>query len=166
MMDYSKSEHLILDGYNLIHALPEFRAVLDNYGISTARERFQEAMSCLHDPGHVRLTIVYDGQGGSMEVEQPLPDDPGYAIIYSPSGVSADEVIERLVVNADAPERILVATRDNAIVQTYAASGAFSLRPDELVERLDRVASSQQKVLADARRNNRQAWDNNPFRKG
>jgi len=164
MPDYEESEHLILDGYNLIHALPEFRAVLKSHGITAAREQFQEAMACLHDPGRVRLTIVYDGQGGKIEVDQPLPDDPGYAIVYSPSGVSADEVIERLVANADDPARILVATRDNAIAQTYAASGAFSLTPDELVSRLGRVASGQQRAVADMRRRNRREWNLNPFR--
>ena len=63
MPDYSKSEHLILDGYNLIHAIPEVRNILKAHGITAARERFQELVSCLHEPGLVRLTIVYDGQG-------------------------------------------------------------------------------------------------------
>jgi predicted RNA-binding protein with PIN domain len=163
MPDYSQSEHLILDGYNLIHAIPEVRNAMRVHGLSVARERFQELSSCLHDPGKVRLTIVYDGQGGKIDVDQPIPDDPGYAIVYSPSGVSADEVIERLVTNADAPERILVATKDNAIAQTFAASGAFVLTPDELLDRIQRVNSGRSRVLQEKRRQNRKEWDTNPF---
>ena len=121
-------------------------------------------MSCLHEPGLVRLTIVYDGQGDKLEVAQPIPDDPGYAIVYSPSGVSADEVIERLVANADTPDRILVATKDNAIVQTFAASGAFALTPDEMLERLGRVNTEQSRALQETRRQNRRQWNTNPFR--
>ena len=164
MPDYSKSEHLILDGYNLIHAIPEVRNILKAHGITAARERFQELVSCLHEPGLVRLTIVYDGQGDKLEVAQPIPDDPGYAIVYSPSGVSADEVIERLVANADTPDRILVATKDNAIAQTFAASGAFALTPDEMLERLGRVNTEQSRVLQESRHKNRHQWNTNPFR--
>ena len=163
MPDYRNSEHLILDGYNLIHSMPEFKRALKVHGITAVRERFQEAMACLHDPGRVRLTIVYDGQGGKIEVDQPIPDDPGYAIVYSPSGVSADEVIERLVANAETPERILVATRDNAIAQTFAASGAYSITPEELLERLDRVTSGDLRALAETRSKNRSKWNLNPF---
>ena len=165
MTDYSKSEHLILDGYNLIHSIPEIRDTMRDHGITVARERFHELVSCLHDPGKVRLTIVYDGQGGKIDVAQPIPGDPGYAIVYSPSGVSADEVIERLVTNADVPERILVATKDNAIAQTFAASGAFTLLPDELLDRIQRVTSAQARVLQETRRQNRGEWDTNPFGK-
>ena len=163
MPDYSQSEHLILDGYNLIHAIPEVRDAMRSHGITVARERFQELTLCLHDPGKVRLTIVYDGQGGKIDVAQPIPDDPGYAIVYSPSGVSADEVIERLVTNADSPERILVATMDHAIAQTFAASGAFALTPDELLDRIQRVTSVQTRVLQEKRRQNRREWGMNPF---
>ena len=163
MPDYSQSEHLILDGYNLIHAIPEVRDAMRSYGITVARERFQELTLCLHDPGKVRLTIVYDGQGGKIDVDQPIPDDPGYAIVYSPSGVSADEVIERLVTNADAPDRILVATKDHAIAQTIAASGAFALTPDELMDRIQRVTSVQRRVLQGKRAQNRSDWSINPF---
>jgi predicted RNA-binding protein with PIN domain len=163
MPDYSQCEHLILDGYNLIHAIPEVRDAMRSHGITVARERFQELTLCLHDPGKVRLTIVYDGQGGKIDVDQPIPDDPGYAIVYSPSGVSADEVIERLVTNADSPERILVATKDHAIAQTFAASGAFALTPDELLDRIQRVTSVQTRVLQEKRRQNHREWGMNPF---
>ena len=54
MPDYHNSEHLILDGYNLIHAMPEFKRALKVHGITAVRERFQETMACLHDP------VVYD----------------------------------------------------------------------------------------------------------
>ena len=65
--------------------------------------------------------------------------------------------------NAETPERILVATRDNAIAQTFAASGAFSITPKELLERLDRVTSNDLRALAETRRENRSKWNLNPF---
>ncbi len=163
MPDYRQSEHLILDGYNLIHAFPELRKVLKDHGSSVARERFKEEVSCLHEPGRVRLTIVYDGQGGEVEVEQPLPDDPGFAIVYSPSGVSADEVIERFVANSSTPGRVLVATKDLAIAQTFATMGAFTLTPADLRARIDRILGEHGRVMEQVRRATRREWPTNPF---
>jgi len=164
MPDYSQSEHLILDGYNLIHAFPELRKVLKDHGSSIARERLEEEVSCLHEPGRVRLTIVYDGQGGEVEVAQPLPNDPGFAIVYSPSGVSADEVIERFVTNSSTPERVLVATKDLAIAQTFATMGAFTLAPSDLRSRIDQILGERGRVLEQVRQATRREWPTNPFR--
>ena len=54
MPDYHNSEHLILD--SAISSMPCLNSrALKVHGITAVRERFQEAMACLHDPGRVQL---------------------------------------------------------------------------------------------------------------
>lgn len=164
MLDYSQSEHLMLDGYNLIHAIPEFRKVMRRDGMDAARARFEDYSRCLHEPGKVRLTIVYDGQGAKDEVQQLIPGDPGLAIVFTQKGASADEFIERIIAGAKQADKIYVATNDLAIVQTFAAMGAFSLRADDLVGRIDDVLKAQRRSLDRTRVKNRDKWDGREFR--
>jgi predicted RNA-binding protein with PIN domain len=164
MPDYSQSEHLMLDGYNLIHAIPKFQHLLRRQGMDAARARFEDYSRCLHEPGKVRLTIVYDGQGAKDEILQLIPGDPGLAIVFTQKGASADEFIERIIAGAPRPHKIYVATNDLAIVQTFATMGAFTLRADDLVGRADRLQKIQRRALDRIRVKNRNQWDGRELR--
>ena len=158
MLDYSHSDHLLLDGYNLIHAIPSFQRIMKKEGMDAARARFEDYARCLHDPGKVRLTFVYDGQGAKDDVQQLLPKDPGLAVVFTQKGISADEFIERIIAGSDNPESIQVATNDLAIVLTFRTLGAFSITADELVDRIDDLVRIQTRVMNRSQSINQSKW--------
>lgn len=158
MLDYSHSDHLLLDAYNLIHAIPQFQRIMKKKGLDIARAQFEDYARCLHDPGKVRLTFVYDGQGAKDEIQQLLPKDPGLAVVFTQKGISADEFIERIIAGSEHPERIQVATNDLAIVLTFRTLGAFSINADELVDRIDDLIRAQTRVLNQNLSRNQSRW--------
>lgn len=158
MLDYTHSDHLLLDGYNLIHAIPRFQHIMKKEGMDVARARFEDYARCLHDPGKVRLTYVYDGQGGKDEVHQLIPKDPGLAVVFTQKGISADEFIERIIAGSNNPESIQVATNDMAIVLTFRTLGAFSINADELVNRIDDLVRAQTRVINRNLSTNQSKW--------
>lgn len=127
--DRPYSRHLIIDGYNVVHQWPELKTHLR--GGAVARERLVEAVRMIHDVEAVRVTVVFDGAGQDIEIERP-GEDLTFSVVYSPAGMSADAVIERMVEVAESREAIHVVTRDNLERETVQAMGAFALDPDGL----------------------------------
>jgi len=54
--------HFIIDGYNVIHAIPSLKKLLAHDG-SQAREQFGYVVSRLTYRKKIRCTIVFDGVG-------------------------------------------------------------------------------------------------------
>ncbi len=136
--------HLIIDGYNVIHQWPELKPHLQGGG-AVARERLTEAVRVIHDVDAVRVTLMFDGKGHNIEVERP-GEDLTFSVVFSPAGMSADAVIERMVEVAENRDSIHVVTRDNLERETVQALGAFALDPEGL---RDWIARCQQKLARD-----------------
>ncbi len=148
------AEHLIVDGYNLMHAWPEVRRDLRG-DIDGARERFLNTVRIIHDIGGTRTTIVFDGQGLKPSFEYPSGEKT-FTIVFSPSSLSADAIIEQLVAKSPEPTACTVATRDNLVTESIRASGAVVITPEGLLDWVDRCASQQTTLLQTRRRKQRQ----------
>jgi len=149
-------KHLLVDGSNILHAWPELRALLKR-DRDAARSRLSQLLSAIHDEEQVRLTLVFDGRGEDLTVEYPGTLKT-YAHIYTPTGTTADDVIEQLVGQADDPAKCFVATDDRAERQTIEATGASGVSAKELAAWVERVDQRQRKRLAGLKRDNEQEW--------
>jgi len=149
-------KHLLVDGANILHAWPELRALAAR-DRNAARIKLSQAVQVLHDAEGWRVTVVFDGRGTAITIEQP-GGDPTFAHLFTPSGLTGDDVIEQLVGNAADPKACTVATADRAEQQTVAALGAAWCSPDDLLIWCDRAASRQAQRLTDLNRNNNRAW--------
>ena len=140
-------KHLIIDGYNLIHGVPEWRSLLQAGDPAPARDALFETARLLHDTEGIQVTVVYDGSSEETRVEYPSRDK-SLAIVFAESRLSADGCIERLAraaVRENAGE-VLVCSRDNMIRESARASGGFVLEAEDLLswaararERISRV---------------------------
>ncbi|MGE9292707.1 MAG: NYN domain-containing protein [Puniceicoccales bacterium] len=146
-------EHLLIDGYNLMHAWPETRRLLKS-DIDGTREIFLNRVRIIHDMSGVRTTVVFDGRGAKPQVEYPTKEKT-FAVVFSPTGLSADGVIEQLVAHAKDSTRCSVATRDNLVAESIRASGAVVLTPQDLMDWVDRCARQQADTLRKQRRKDR-----------
>ena len=128
-------EHLIIDGNNALHAIPQLAKTLDR-----DRQMAREDLVHMLEPLQVRngylLTIVFDGRGGKTALTKHRGNEE-YSIIYSSSSQGADVVIEMMLIAAEFPERIIVRTNDNLIRNCAYKHGAAVMRVEELVKKLD-----------------------------
>lgn len=119
---------LIIDGYNVMHAAPEYRTLLE-HDIDAARARFiGDLTSLAHDEG--RVTVVFDG-GGNPASDGAPHHIGGLAIVFSPAGMTADTVIEALAQRArERGEPAMVVTSDRA-TRDAVRSGTVAIRSAE-----------------------------------
>lgn len=119
--------HLLIDGPNAIHASRDLDS-LARRDRDAARRRLSELAWTIRDQGGWRVTVVFDGRGETLTSEYAAGDE-GCWVIYTPNGVTADDVIERLVGRSENPERCRVVSADRAVQSTVAAAGAEVMPP-------------------------------------
>jgi predicted RNA-binding protein with PIN domain len=140
-----RKQYLLVDGYNVVHAWPQTRALLPR-DIDAAAELLVERLAVLHDPERFEVTVVFDGKSDRTEI---VSDGSGSipGVIYAKSGRSADAVIEEIVAKAPDPSAFTVVSRDNALGTSTFSSGAQVIGPDAL---LDMVRRERRSIAADS----------------
>lgn len=126
-------------------------------GREVARERLVERLRVLHDFEQLRVSIVFDGRGAEIAIERPTRHAT-FSVLYTPSGTTADDVIEQLATQAQAPAEVIVATADRAERDTIEAAGATALSPEQLAEWVSRAGAGQNHALAEHNRRVDRQW--------
>ncbi len=108
--------NLIIDGYNLIHAIPAIARYV-NSDLQRARELLLIKLAGYSRLKQTRLTVVFDGQntGSDLRAEQP-----GVAVIFT-QGRKADQEIKDRVSRITSKKDWLIITSDFDI--RYFAEG-------------------------------------------
>ena len=130
-------EHLIIDGNNALHAIPELASELSR-DRNLARDSLLRFLEPIQQNEDSLLTVVFDGRGDKGKIYQK-DGNKNYTVIYSSSFQGADGVIERMLLAAKFPDRISVATNDELIRNCAYESGASTMRIKELIKKLDCV---------------------------
>jgi predicted RNA-binding protein with PIN domain len=127
-------EHLMIDGNNAIHAIPELL-----HELAVDRNRARDSLVRMLEPvtnTGTRLTVVFDGRGGRGSI-QKFGSTNLFDVVYSSSQEGADGVIERMVMASKYPEQICVVTNDNLIRNCAYSCGASAMRVDQLIKKLE-----------------------------
>jgi len=138
--------HLIVDGSNVLQAWPDTRAMART-DREAARTLLIRRLAGLHDGAGWRITVVFDGRGDALQFD-PVGGASDFACIYTPSGTTADDIIEQLVAKSADPAACLVATADMAERATVEAAGADGCSPGELLRRIEAQQSRDARALA------------------
>ena len=125
-------DHLIIDGYNLLHQDEALEGRRDD--LQTARQRLVRRIERAAPEMAPRISVVFDGREGGRDASF---DAPHLEVLFSPANRTADAVIERMVAAAKKPERILVVTSDRIEEQVVSAAGAMVLSCLEFTRRCD-----------------------------
>lgn len=128
----SGDRYLLIDVYNVIHALDHMRRLLDVDQIA-ARDRLAESLRAIHDAEDVRVAMVLDGRKDQLEVEHPFTVKT-FEYLYAPASLTADGVIERILRRAKDPAKVTVVSNDNLVREATRSTGAIALRPEEVME--------------------------------
>lgn len=154
----SQFEHLLIDGYNVLHARPGGGRLLAR-SLEAALERLVQTVRPIHDFGGRRVTIVLDGRGREPEIHRPGAALT-FSLLYAPAGVTADTVIEQLVHKAAQPATVAVVTADRALIRTVLAGGGQILSPSDLEGLAASMAQRETIATRQIREEVDQSWGN------
>lgn len=123
-------EFLIVDGYNIIHAWPEFDKLKET-SLDHARSSLISILSNYAPLAGQKVLVVFDAHQVKNTLDRTEIID-GVEVIYTQQGETADAVIERLAGVLAGQGRVYVATSDWAEQGIIFGRGAYRLTPGEL----------------------------------
>lgn len=132
-------EWLIIDGYNLLHKVPELARMLGT-DIQGARHRLVRRVGETAHNMARQTTIVFDGREAGSDVAL---SSKYLEVFFSPGNLSADTVIERLVCKCPNPGKTLVVTSDHAEHDTVSSAGAYTMSSEEFMARCERESKKK-----------------------
>ncbi|MBN2234992.1 MAG: NYN domain-containing protein [Opitutales bacterium] len=119
--------HVLVDGSNVAQGLPALRRVW-RQDRDRARDLLVSMAREIHDGWSWQVTVVFDGRGSEIACSYPWGVDT-FAVIFSPSNLTADAVIERMGLRSADPSRIAVVSADHMILDSLRAAGAQTVSP-------------------------------------
>ena len=123
-------EHLVIDGYSLLHRMPEARRHLrDN--LLLARQKLLRAIEPVAGHFAPRTTVVFDGR---VQAADGSHDHAAVQVLFTGSGQTADHCIEAMVLREGEPHTVLVVTADRAEINTVLAAGGQVMSCREFIE--------------------------------
>jgi hypothetical protein len=124
---------VVVDGYNLIHAMPELARLVGN-DLERARDGLVSKLAVYRSRrGEVRVTVVFDGQ--SMAAQQSRPPG-GIEVVFSRAPQNADAKIKTMLSLEKSPKSWTVVTSDNSIVRYARDYGAKTIPSAEFAAKL------------------------------
>lgn len=130
-------ELLIVDGYNIIFALPELKD-LSKVNIDSAKDALKDMLANYQGYKGCRVMVVFDGyrkKGNPGSVEKYF----SLEVVHTKQDETADAYIERTVHELVSKYKITVATNDNLEQLTILSQGALRMSANMLVQELERV---------------------------
>ena len=114
---------LIIDGYNVIHAIPEIEELLDEsleaarIGLIRLLSEFKNSRKDIE-----RIYVVFDGKAEMFDEETAVA--PDITAVYTQSGKEADDKILEIIKDSRDPASITVISNDNFLYNNSRVHGA------------------------------------------
>jgi predicted RNA-binding protein with PIN domain len=99
----------LVDGYNLLKAIPLFRGWIEQHSIEMARFRLEDRLRTLTTQKKIHLILVWDGPSPSVRNEG---QSKGLFTVRFSGGQTADAVLKTLLVSQ---KRSILVSNDNEI---------------------------------------------------
>ena len=133
---------VVLDGYNVIHAVPELARHLDR-SLEAAREALVGLCQTYQARrGDVtRVYVVFDGDEAYASGSQP--DRGGVTVLFTPRREEADERILQLARADGGRSRLIIVSNDNHIFNNARAHGARVMPVSEFYAQLRPVSPAR-----------------------
>ena len=137
---------VVLDGYNVIHAVPELARQLDR-SLESARAALISLCGAYRARrGDVeRLQVVFDGS--DADVGGPRENQHGITVLFTRQGEEADERILSLLRAEGSHGRFIVVSNDTEVTNNARALGAQVLSADQFYGQTQPAGSKRPKQL-------------------
>ncbi len=127
-----KLPNLMIDGYNLIHAIPSIASFVPS-DLQRARELLLLKLSAYATRKQVKIIVVFDGKADDFPAQNP---QPGLTVIFT-RGEKADQKIKELARKISQKKDWLVITSDFDIRYQVESSGLKSRSAKEFATELE-----------------------------
>jgi uncharacterized protein len=128
-------ERVIVDGYNVIHAWPSLKRLLD-VSLEAAREKLVERLSVYGLVTGYDVTVVFDAHHSASRANAEERVE-GVRVMFTRKGHSADHAIERIAYEAaGGGDMITVATSDRFQRDLVRGMGGAVISAQELERRV------------------------------
>ena len=142
---------LIIDGNNLIHAMPDLESIVRR-DFTMARIRLVHELDELVNVLAQRITVVFDGTHGGRQTGF---ETSAVEVVFSPSHLTADSVIERLAAQTEDRDSTSVVSSDLLERHTVEASGVHTLSCRIFLDELRRAQAGLRHRLKENNRPSR-----------
>ena len=149
---------ILIDGYSLLHNWPELAPGRPRHS-AAARDELVGRMMLYHDAVGTPITVFFDGVGKGHR-SSDIRSSPEVEVLFSRSGQTADEMIERTAHNLQPYGEVLVVTDDSAERETVSCFGALV---SSCLNFIQTVENTLAEVTADIKHHNRR--EHNAFKK-
>ncbi|MHB8572518.1 MAG: NYN domain-containing protein [Candidatus Dormibacteria bacterium] len=126
----SVAGHLVVDGYNVLHAWPDTAALINLGQLAAARERLVERLREHQGQTGLRVTVVFDARHAERGA---AAFHGGVEVVFTDREHSADQVIERLVFRHANRSGVRVASSDQLIASMVLRQGADWISTPDLL---------------------------------
>lgn len=133
--------HLVIDGYNLIRT-SKVLAKMDSLTLEKGRHALAARLAAYKKIKGHRITLVFDG-GGSDHTAVNEEKLAGIRTLYSPHGVTADEIIIQIAQKMGS--QIIVVSSDNQILSAARQAGCGILQIEDFEQKLSLAALYSEK---------------------
>ncbi len=131
----NKEEYLLVDGYNIIFAWPELKALSED-NLDSARSKLLDILSNYQGIRKCQIIVVFDAYRVEGRREEII-DYQNIHVVYTSEAQSADLYIEKFAHQNKLKYRIIVATSDGLQQMIIRGAGAGLLSARELKETID-----------------------------
>lgn len=138
---------LVVDGYNVIHAWPALKTVLETGGLEDARRQLIAALAEYAARSGVAVIVVFDAKSGGPGSVESID---GITVRFATRDASADHVIERMVGDASrhgGAHDIVVVTGDRLQRAIVGGLGAATMSPGVFEEEVARLTRDMAQTL-------------------
>jgi len=153
---------ILVDGYSLLHNWPALAPGQPRYS-ARAREELIHVLTAYQDATGTPVTIFFDGAGAPSGVSSP-ESPAAVEVLFSRSGQTADQMIERAAHRFGAYGEILAVTDDVAERETVTGFGGLASSCANFIRQVEAALTELQDELRHHNRAERNRFNRNPQR--
>lgn len=148
MTQNSNIIRILVDGYSLTHYWQELESGKPRHS-ETVRNRLIQILRNFQAAHGTPLTLVFDAGLVSKEKRPDETDSNSreFEILYTKTGQTADEVIERVTHRLSEFGAVVAVTNDRAEQETVRAMGGFAVSCEEFVRKIKITLDEQSKMI-------------------
>lgn len=125
---------ILVDGYSLLHQWPELAPGQPRHS-ARARDALIEMLTQYQDASGTPVTVFFDGSGKTPAPSKET-DKKAVEVIYSHSGQTADDLIERAAHRFQPYGEVMVVTNDRAERETVSGFGGTTSSCENFIRSL------------------------------
>lgn len=141
---------ILIDGYSLLHGWRELAPDKPRHS-AAAREELLHWLARYQDAVHIPITVFFDGAGAPPGTPKDF-SSPQLEVIYSGTGQTADQLIERVAGRLREYGEVLVVTDDYAERDTILSLGGMASSCDNFVQTLRSTLDERDRELREYNR--------------